>query len=212
MKLMIVIFAGLIFSSCMHVGMMGTGDDHHVGAGHEMTSDSVLEKEVVMGEMRATAVFPPLELGTDAVLTLRLMDARTGAPISGAQVYFHVQHVHHVNQHDAAAESPSQMKEQEHDGDTNQEVPESTTPGVYTIPFGSSHAGEYTLIFTVTAIGDRMLEPEMRLEAIRTVSGESNEHHASMMGGSNTTTFLIIGGVVMGAMMVVMLVALGHTH
>jgi hypothetical protein len=204
-----LLLAGMLFSSCMHVGMMGAGDGHHSGAAHEMTTDPVLEKEVTVGDVKAIGHFPALKFGEDVTLTLRLMDARTAAPISGAQVYLHAQYAHRVTPHDDHAESSPQKKEQEHDINIDQEVTESATPGVYTIPYGSSQTGEHTLMFHITTIGDRRLEPEITVETTRTLSGENHEHQSGMMGGTNTTTYLIIGAAIMGAIMIAMLAARG---
>ena len=77
MKTLFVLLSSVGLSSCMHLGMMGTGDGHHSGAAHEMTAEPVLEKEVMVGDLRAVATFPPLKIGEDVTLTLRLMDART---------------------------------------------------------------------------------------------------------------------------------------
>ncbi|MEK9136572.1 MAG: hypothetical protein AAB393_05570 [Bacteroidota bacterium] len=209
MKTLFVLLSSVGLSSCMHLGMMGTGDGHHSGAAHEMTAEPVLEKEVMVGDLRAVATFPPLKIGEDVTLTLRLMDARTSQPISGAKVYLHAQYAHRPTPHDDHAESSPQKKEQEHDINIDQEVTESATPGVYTIPYGSSQTGEHTLMFHITAIGDRKLEPEITLEATRTLSGESHEHQSGMMGGTSTTTYVIIGAAVMGAIMIAMVAARG---
>ena len=64
-------------------------------------------------------------------------------------------------------------------------------------------------MFHITAIGDRKLEPEITLEATRTLSGESHEHQSGMMGGTSTTTYVIIGAAVMGAIMIAMVAARG---
>ena len=196
----------------MHVGMMGTGDGHHSGAAHEMTTDPVLEKEVTVEDVRAIAIFPALKFGEDVTLTLRLMDARTSQPISGAKVYLHAQYAHKLDAnepHDHSGANRSGRPESEHDVNIDQEVEESREPGVYSIPYGSSQPGEHRLMFHISAIGDRKLEPEITLEATRTLSGESHEHQSGMMGGTSTTTYVIIGAAVMGAVMIAMLAARG---
>jgi len=193
----------------MHVGMMGTGDGDRSGTRNGMTSEPVLEKEVTVGDMRAVATFPPLNFGEDVTLTLRLMNARTSTPISSAQVYLHAQYAHRLSRDHDHDQSSSQRKEREHDINIDQEVTESSTPGVYTIPYGSFQPGEHTLMFHISAIGDRRLDPEITVEATRTVPAEGHDHQSGMMGGTSTTTYVIIGAAVMGAMMIAMLAARG---
>ncbi|MBI4535647.1 MAG: hypothetical protein HY708_05165 [Ignavibacteriae bacterium] len=206
MKMIILLLAGVLLSSCMHVGMMGTGDGHHSGASHEMTAEPALEKEVTVGDVRAIGLFPPLRFGEDVVLALRLMDARTSAPILGAHVYLHAQYSHRATHHDHA-ESPSRMNESDHDINIDQEVTGSPTAGVYSISYCSSQPGEHTLMFHITAIGDRKLDPEIVVEARRTLPSESHGKQHGMMGGTSATTYVVIGAAVMGAMMVAMIVA-----
>jgi hypothetical protein len=210
MKIALLTLSGMLLSSCMHVGMMGAGAGHHSGAAHEMTPDLILEKEVLVGNVRAIALFPALRSGQNVTLSLRLMDAGTAAPISRAQVYLHAQYAHRVTPHDDHAESSSQKMEQEHDINIDQDVAESVTPGVYTIPYGSTQTVEHTLTFHITAIGDRRLEREITVEATRTISAEGHDHQSGMMSGTSTSTYVIIGATVMGALMIAMLAARGR--
>lgn len=187
---------------------MGTGDDQHSGARHEMVGDTVVEKEVTVGDVRAIAIFPSLKLGEGVTLTLRLMDVRTAAQISGAEVYLHAQYAHRVS-HDEHGEGPPQTKEREHDINIGEQVMESSEPGVYAINYASEQAGDHTLMFHVTGIGDRKLNPEITIEATRTLLGERQGHQGGLTGGTSTTTYVIIGAVVMGAFMVAMLAVRG---
>jgi hypothetical protein len=218
MRSLIVLLSCFGLSSCMHVGMMGTSDSHHSGAAHEMTTQPVLEKEVIVGDVKAIALFPPLDLGEGVLLTLRLTDVRTGRPLTGATVFLHAAYVHDpATEH--ADPSPSANHQTQghglirteagHDIDFSQQVDESSDPGVYTISYGSHQLGNHTLMFHITAIGDRRLDPEITLEATRTVPAEGHDHQGGMMGGTGTTTYLIIGVAVMGAIMVAMLAARG---
>ncbi len=219
MKTVIVVLSGLLFSSCMHVGMMGTGN--HSGVAHEMTTEPVLEKEVIVGDIRATATFPPLQMEQDVVVSLRLVDAKTSRPISGAKVYLHAQYAHKLDpnmSHDHSVYDSNESKtrrdvnrntrpESEQDVNIDQEVQESREPGVYSIPYGSSQPGEHTLMFHIAAVGDRKFEPEIIIEAKRMLLQQSHEHNGGMMGMSNTTTYIVVGAVVMGAIMTAMLLS-----
>jgi len=205
-----LLLASMLFSSCMHVGMMGNGDGHHSGITNEMSTGIVLEKEVIVADVRAIAVFPPLNLGKETLLTLHLVDVKTGRPLTGATVFLHAAYVHDPATEHHQTESHEQVRtEAGHDIDFNQQVGESSEPGVYTISYGSHQPGNHTLMFHITAIGDRRLEPEINLEATRTLSGERHQHQRTIMGGTSTTTFVIIGAAAMGAAMIAMLVARG---
>ena len=94
MKIMLVIMLGLTMTSCMHLGMMGTHGEH------QQPQQTLLEKEVAVGNVRATGVFPALERGKEAILTLNLAESGTGNPLSGATVSFHAEYIHQPDQHD----------------------------------------------------------------------------------------------------------------
>ncbi|MEO8168177.1 MAG: hypothetical protein ABI623_08020 [bacterium] len=205
MKTFIVVLSGLLFSSCMHVGMMGTGG--HSDATHE-TTEPVLQKEVIVGDIRATATFPPLQMQQNVTVSLRLVDARTSQPISGAKVYLHAQYAHKLDpntSHDHSGPSRSGSPESEHDVNIDQEVEESREPGVYSILYGSSQWGEHTLMFHIAAIGERQFEPEIIIEGKRMLMQQSHEHSSGMMGMSSTTTYIVVGAVAMGAIMTAVL-------
>ena len=187
MKSLILLLSGILFSSCMHMGMPMMHDDVE----HQSRMESVLEKEVTVGDVKAIAIFPPLEPEKDVLLTLRLVDAKTGQPISGAMVYLHAQYFHKLDSHQRhekpmtqgdSSSGHSQRIEREHDVHIDQDVEESGERGMYSISYGSSQPGEHTLTFHITAIGDRKLEPEITIEAKRTLADQAHEHDGGMMG------------------------------
>ncbi len=84
MKITLVIVAGFIFSSCMHLGMTGmAGHGEGEGAGRQTT----LEKELTVGNVRVNAFFPVMEKGKETVFTLKLADATTQQGLGSAEVY-----------------------------------------------------------------------------------------------------------------------------
>lgn len=199
MKILFVIFFILSFTSCMHWGMMGIGHNHHTGQMHMMTTTSVQEKEVTDGDVKAIGFFPSLEYGKDVILTLKLMDAMNSSPISDAQVYFEAQYIDpvtHENHHDSLYY-------------TKLLVVESRVQGIYSIPYRTIQEGEHKLRFYITAIGQRMLEPEIVVETTRALSGENQEHHGSMMSETSAPTSMIIGAASIGIMMTTMFM-MGH--
>lgn len=218
MKTFFVLLSCAGLSSCMHVGMMETDGGHHGETGHEMTTQPVLEKEIVVGDVRAIALFPPFELGKEALLTLRLVDVTTRQPLTGATVSLHAAYVHDpATEHADPSGDASQHGERHgnvraetgHGIDFNQQVNESSEPGVYSISYGSHQPGNHTLMFHITAIGRRVLDPEITVEATRTVPTEGHDHQGGMMGGTSTSTYVIIGAAVMGTIMIAMLLARG---
>lgn len=209
MKATIAVSSMFLLTSCMHMGMMGTGGSHHSGSGQQAVTEPVLEKEIISGGVKAIATFPPLKMDSDVVVTLRLIDATTSRPLSGAKVYFHAQYAHKLDQnstHDHSGDRRSGRSETEHDVNIEQPVAESRDPGVYSIPYGSTQVGEHTLMFHIAAIGDRKCEPEIIIGAKRMLAPQSHEHSSGMMGMSSTATYIIVGAVVMGIMMAAMLV------
>ncbi|MDP2884726.1 MAG: hypothetical protein Q8P51_06870 [Ignavibacteria bacterium] len=206
MKTVILMLSSILFASCMHLGMMGGGSDH------QSTVEPVIEKEVTVGDIRATAIVPPLRLGEEALFTLRLIDTRTGQPISGAQVSFHAEYLHkneehempaHRQMHNKADSITTRRTSQEHDINLNVEVYESASTGTYSTQFAPAQSGEHRVMFHIRSVGGRKLEPEIVVEATRTVPEKMSGHDGGMHGMGGATPYAIIGAALMGAMMVV---------
>lgn len=53
----------------------------HGDMSDQSKNKSVLEKEVVVGNVKAVATCPPIVVGRQAILALRILDAATGEPI-----------------------------------------------------------------------------------------------------------------------------------
>jgi hypothetical protein len=182
----------------MHMGMPMM---HEEGESHG-NMEPALQKEVTIGELRAVATFPPLDLGKEAIFTLRLVNARTSAPISGAEVYLHAEYAHSVDSLSNAGEIPHQII-------FDQDAEEGREPGLYSVTFSSSQTGIHRFMFHVTALNGQPLQQGLVIEATRTVTGLPHDHGIDMVGGNNTVTYVIVGAVAMGAMMAAMLFARG---
>lgn len=205
MRTIILLGFSFFFTSCMHVGMMGTGTDH------QSNFESVLEKEITVGDTRATAIFPPLETGKETLFTLKLVDKRTGHTISGAKVSFHAEYLHSNNEHkmhgthmkhSKADSTMSHRMEQEYNMSHDLKVNENTADETYSLRFKPSQPGEHRLAFHVSAIGDMTLNPVLVIESTRVVMNKDDSHSAGMHGLSSWGTYGIIAGITMGAMMV----------
>lgn len=206
MRIVILLLSSILFSSCMHLGMMGGG------TGHQSTGESVLEKEVTVGDIRATAIFPSLSMGEEALFTLKLSDTKTGQPISGARVSFQAEYMHkteehqmsgHQQMHNTADSTTTRRTEQGHDVILDEEVNESASPGTYSAQFTPSESGKHQVMFHIRSVVERKLEREIVVEAARMVAEEMSGHDGGMHGMSGATPYVIIGAALMGAMMIV---------
>ncbi len=65
-------------------------------------------------------------------------------------------------------------------------------------------------MFHITALGDRLLDPEVTVEATRTVSKKQNSHGGGMHGLGSVSDYAIIGAVIMGATMLIVWAAGGR--
>jgi hypothetical protein len=216
MKVLALVLSTVFLSSCMHLGMMGTHGGGRSGE-HQTAQETRLEKEVVRDDINATAVFPPLALGKETLIELRLSSLQGSQPVSNAAVSFHATYVHQAGgsgEHDAhmmhsKKDSLHARPKTDRAISFDQEVRESSQRGLYSIAFTPSQSGEHRLMFHVTAIGDEKVEPELIIEATRNVASPQLSHGGMMHGIDSTSEYLIIGGALMGAMMIVMWVTRG---
>lgn len=211
MKTVVALTLSLVFTSCMHLGMMGTHADHQ-GTGSQTPPEPLLEKEVLSADFKATAIFPPLQMRTETVFTLKLTDVRTREPVSNARVSFHAAYLHKAEaKHEAGGHMMHTAKDSmrlraadDHAVNFEQDVEESPEPGVYKVGFTGSQTGEYELMFHITAVGGQELVPGIVIKAERPVVSRQ-QHSAGMMHGMGSASeYLIIGGALMGAMMIVL--------
>jgi hypothetical protein len=84
MKTIILTLVSLFFSSCMHLGMMGMAG-HDEGEGGK--TQSTLEKELTVENVRVNAFFPVMEKGKETFFTLKLADTSTQQGLGSAEVY-----------------------------------------------------------------------------------------------------------------------------
>lgn len=94
----VILLSTSILSSCMGAMMLGTGGHGSQTEGHS-APEATLEKDLTIGEMRAVAVFPAIEIGKESVFTLKLLNSKTSEPIRRAKVYSHVEFEHSPDAH-----------------------------------------------------------------------------------------------------------------
>lgn len=210
MKTIAVVLSSVLFSSCMHFGMMGHGEDH------QSAPEKVVEKEVSSGNIKVKAVFPPFEVGKEVLFTVRLSDAKTGQVVTGAKVYFHVRYPHFENDGNMNREkmehshSDSISNKVQHDIDINWEVSESSEAGLYSISFTPSREGVHQFAFHVAAVNDQLVEHDLIVEATIPVSSRHDSDGNSMHGSSSVSGYALITLAAMGAMMLVIWVTGGR--
>ncbi|HAL56591.1 MAG TPA: hypothetical protein DCP63_08980 [Bacteroidetes bacterium] len=205
MKVLMLLFSALVFESCMHLGMMGGRSEH------QRTAEPVIEKEVTAEGVRAVAVFPPMTMGEPTLLTLRLFDASTGRPVSGAQVLFHAEYLHkvgepqmpaHQHMYEMADSAAMRPPEREHDINLEFDVAEVGMPGKYSIQFTPAQSGTHQIMFHIRSVGEGTKQQEIIVEATRTVPEQDSNHNGGMHSMGGATPYVAIGAVLMGEMMI----------
>lgn len=204
---MITLTLSLFLASCMHLGMMGTHGDQE-SQDHQAFPEPVLQKEILIGDVKATATFLPLQVGDEAIFTLKLTDKTTGQPVSNADVSFHTSFLHageklHTSTMHGKSDSSQVLYSPKHDMYFDKNVEESAQPGVYAIGFTPSQAGEHKTMFHIRRLGGQQLEPEAVIETTRHAVASGENHGGLMMhrtGGM--PEYVIIGGIVMAAVMI----------
>lgn len=201
MKALIVLLPGLLFTSCMHMGMPMMDNTYQGYKG-----DPVIEKEVTFGGIRAVATFPPLEVGQQRVFTLKLITAASSKPVTRAEAYFHVVSRH---QKDSTGNLAAEHHIEGIQGSniTREMMESSDDSGTYTVSYSPTKAGAQDLMIRVVSVDRQRLERALVIEARRMVAdGSGNDHGGMMMGsGHSTSTYFLIGGALMAGMMVFMM-------
>lgn len=199
LKVLLLSLPALLLSSCMHTMMTD-----HSSMQHDETRIT-LEKEVIVGDMKAVANIPPLHAGKETLFTLRLTDLITSKPLTQAKVFAHIQYSH-TPDHQHSDTSQVRQDEMKQDVIVNREVEETKQQGIYELAFTPDQAGEYHIALHIIAIGERKLEKEITVEARQIVPVEDDKSSGMMQSiGSDIPLYIIIGAVVMGAIMIVSL-------
>ncbi|MBI5463773.1 MAG: hypothetical protein HY966_02315 [Ignavibacteriales bacterium] len=230
----VILLSAFILSSCMGAMMLGTGGHGSQAEGHSAT-EATLEKEVTVGELKATAIFPAIEIGKEAVFTLKLSNSKTGEPIRRAKVYSHVEFEHSPDAHQGTMmeemhnmhgakdtsmsmhgkmdhstmedTSHAMKKEEQHGIEFQQEVVASSTPGTYSFSLKPHQSGIHTITFNITEVDGQPLSPPLLIEAKRNVAKEMKMDGMMVMVGmgGGMSTAGAIGIVVGAAFMVAMM-------
>lgn len=202
MKVLTLFLLGILFTSCMHMGMPMMENGHQ---GHQ--AEPVLEKEISSGDVKAVATFPPMQAGREEVFTLKLTNKVSREPVTGAQVYFHVALLPHDESTTHSGTSPHNESTDDVDG-ARDATQSPDDPGVYTVTYGSPEVGNRNFAFHVTSVDGQRLDPELVVEAKRVIREGSRDDQEGMMMQSHrsTSTYMIVGGVLMAAMMSAMLI------
>jgi hypothetical protein len=181
------------FASCMPM-MMGGGGSH--GSAPEATSSIV--KEVRGADAAAILILPPLKVGEESTIILRLFASSGQKPISGSEAIAHVMM------------SPSMSADHNHSQAMNDSVSshlmltltEGAVAGTYASAFRPTVDGkaEFSVTVKIPAGG---AESTLTLDAEQQVSASHAEHSGGMMGGrmGGNSIYWIVGAAVMVGMM-----------
>lgn len=200
---------GLILSvtGCMH-GLMPTG-----GRDHPPEPDAVVVQELVRETISATATFPPLIVGRESRISVRIYDATGSRPIREVVVVPEIsitkqssgQSMEHMRGGDPSPSTHSRLKTTE-----GQKIPEGEIQrergeqGEIIFSFLPRSAGEYRVAIHVTSVNGILLEPAIVLDAIRNATEFTAGPSGGLFGSDDRGADWAIGGLVMGAMMVSM--------
>ena len=202
MNYLIAIVLSVVLTACMHPLVQDRRNTQ--GANPE----PVLQKEVMIGDLKAVVTFPPMEYGKEVVFTLQLSDRITSRPVSGAKAFAQVNHMHQPEAGSGAVDSSyHHPAESEHEINWSQEMEETREPGVYAFSYKCYQTGEHNIVVRVTANRGQNLDPPIIIEVKRTINAAPDHDGGGMMGMTQTTTVVIVGAAIMSAMMIAILVA-----
>lgn len=179
----IIVIGSMALSGCM---MMGGHDSHQAQDAEE--SERIV-KEVILGDYRIVAEFPPLLEGQESLLLLHVHSSDSSRSIAAiARIII--------------------SREEVQEGVENILIQEVLTPsedGMYAYSFTPGEAGPFHLTFLVEQLGDLPLKKPLILSATQEVRAMSeNEMDKSDHGSFSMTPLFIVGGAVMAAMMLLM--------
>jgi hypothetical protein len=170
----------LVLNGCM-MGMHGDMSGGH--GGHRAEQGTALVKEVRQGDVKMTAEIPPLWVGREAALTVKVEDLSSGRPVSGAYVDIAVQR-----------KDPTGMLKS-----VQGSAREGAEKGVYVFRQTFAERGWYEIVFTVkntAGPGGTSMSLVVQKEVLQAPDSDATGH-----GGRQSTTMFIIGGAAMVVMM-----------
>jgi hypothetical protein len=184
----------LFLNGCM-MWMHGDRSREHGGRGTAQGQTFV--KETRHDNIKISAEVPPLWAGEEASLTLRIEDALSGKPISGAAVDIVVRRA------ERAEHAGTQHGAESAEKTVHGKAAEGAEKGVYVFNQKFAEPGWYEITFTITGLQKQgaavPVSHTVKKEVIPAHEPEGKDH-----GKTGGKSMLLIGG----AMMVVMMVAI----
>lgn len=174
----------LVLNGCM---MWMHGDMSGEHGGHRAEAGTALIKEVAQDGVKMTAEIPPLWIGREAALIVKVEDLPSGRLLSGAEVDVTVQPKDHAGMLKSVQGSAREGAEK----------------GVYVFRQTFVESGWYEIIFTMKNTpgpGGAPMSLIVRKEVLQAPDSDMTGH-----GGRQSTAMYIIGGAAMVAMMLVMM-------
>jgi len=187
----VIVIGGMALNGCMMMGMSGgmMGGDGSQRA-HDTEESERIVKELIFGDYRLIAEFPPLRQGQESLLSLHIHSSDSSRAITAfARMII----------------SREKMQEGIENILIIQEMLTPFEAGIYAYSFTPRETGQLHLTFLVERLGDSTLNKPLMFTATQEVKAMTeSEMDNNKQGGFSLTPLLIAGGVVMVAMMLLM--------
>ena len=173
----------------------------------EHSSDHVMDEttSIGVGDAKITASFPRLRKDVESTLQLTIVREKTQEPISQATVECTVLEgstpdTHAMNHSQHAAESLDSSKAE----NIPWQAMVAKGSGIFTFAYTPRQTGQYLIRVRIASIDNRLLDPAIIVEKIRTVSDQAGDKPSrGMMGGMGSFgTFAVAG---MAAIMIILM-------
>lgn len=210
------------FGGCMMMGMMGHESN---GGGTEANAPMTrVVKESIDHNLTLSAEFSSANVNKPVRYAAFLTETASGTPLSGARIRLYVMSaesghaVYSCPMHpEVVTDKPGTCpkcgmklkKTQQLEGGAevanisqardSSEMEETATAGVYATRYMYSLEGTYTVLFSLTSIGDRKLDPPIVLTSTQEILADHGSHGGGMH--MSMTTMIAIGAVAMALMM-----------
>lgn len=173
---------------CMH-GMMPHTSAHQDRRDHQ--GNAPLVEEMRASEVSIVLEVPPLTAGEESILSVKIYDLRSRAPLAGAQVSFLIQQAEHPaagSAGHAAHEIPARRAE------------EAAEKGIYQLKHVFAEAGVYQIAAEVWIDGEDQAASPLVIKATREVGHREHTGHSP-----GISPMAVLGGIGMALMMGVMM-------
>ncbi len=173
----------------MSHGGSSTGPDANAGSGY-------LAQESTVGNIKVVVSYPATAVGTELTYGVNLTNVSSGRPVSDAHVRAQVR---------MASAPQSGGRSSEHGAMSDAQILTPVVrrldgPGTFAFSHQMDAPGAYEITVIVDAIGEKQLDPPVKVFAVRAVPMNRTSHST----GFRATPTLLVTGAVMLTMMLLM--------